>query len=133
MKHLAAIIALSAVLSVGLGLIHPFGNPRVEPSKGLNTLLAHATMPAQAKTTLIKECADCHSNETRWPVYARLAPGSWLIERDIVEARKNMNLSLWDQMSRDDQEQMIEKIVNVIVIATADSDSFFTVYDQDIG
>jgi cytochrome c len=112
LKHLAAIIALSAVLSVGLGLIHPFGNPRVEPSKGLNTLLAHATMPAQAKTTLIKECADCHSNETRWPVYARLAPGSWLIERDIVEARKNMNLSLWDQMSRDDQEQMIEKIVH---------------------
>ena len=112
MKHLVAIIALSAVLSVGLGFLHPFGNPRVEPSKGLNTLLVHATIPAQAKTTLIKECADCHSNETRWPIYARLAPGSWLIERDIVEARENMNLSLWDQMSQDDQEQMIEKIIH---------------------
>lgn len=112
MKHLVAIIALSAVLSVGLGFVHPFGNPRVEPSKGLNTLPVHATIPAQAKATLIKECADCHSNETRWPIYARLAPGSWLIERDIVEARKNMNLSLWDQMSQDDREQMIGKIIH---------------------
>jgi len=104
-------IALSVVLLVGLGFVHPFGNPRVEPAKGLDTLLMHATIPSQAKDVLVAKCADCHSNETRWLMYARLAPGSWLIERDIVEARKKMNLSLWDQMSVDDKEQMIGKII----------------------
>ncbi|WP_158944421.1 heme-binding domain-containing protein [Granulicella sp. S190] len=112
MKHQVVIIVLSAVVVVGSGFVHPFGNPRVAPPKGLDTLLVQADMPANAKKILMTKCADCHSNETRWPVYARVAPGSWLIERDIVEARKKMNLSLWDQKSPDDQEVMIGEIIH---------------------
>ena len=96
---------------VGLGYVHPFGNPRVEPAKGLGTLLQGANMPAEAKAVLVTKCADCHSSETRWPVYARIAPGSWLIERDIVEARKKMDLSRWEQMPADKQEVLTAKIV----------------------
>ncbi len=114
MKSSAVIIvlAVSVVAIAGLGFVHPFGDPRVEPAKGLDTLLVHANMPADAKKILITKCADCHSNETRWPIYVRLAPGSWLIERDIVEARKRMNLSLWDQMPADTQEQVIGQIIH---------------------
>lgn len=112
MKHPVVLSALSVGLFLGLGLFHPFGKPRVESAKGLDTLLIHATMPAQAKDVLIAKCANCHSNETRWPVYARVAPGAWLIERDVVEARAKMNLSLWDQMSAEDQEQTIRKIIH---------------------
>jgi cytochrome c len=97
---------------VGLAFVHPFGNPRVEPEKGLDTLLERANMPADAKKVLITKCADCHSNETRWPLYARLTPGSWLIERDIVEARKKMNLSNWEGTSPDAQDVMIGKIIH---------------------
>ena len=73
---------------VGLALIHPLAIRASNLQKGLDTLLQGANMPADAKAVLITKCADCHSNETRWPVYARIAPGSWLIERDIVEATK---------------------------------------------
>jgi cytochrome c len=97
---------------VGLAFVHPFGNPRVEPERGLDTLLKGANMPADAKKVLITKCADCHSNEIRWPVYARVAPGSWLMERDIDEARKKMNLSNWDEMSPDARDQMIGKIIH---------------------
>ena len=68
-------------------------------------------MPANAKTVLIAKCADCHSNETRWPVYARIAPGSWLIERDIVKAREEMDLSRWGQIPAEKQEVLKAKIV----------------------
>jgi cytochrome c len=113
LKRPAAILGLAAALVViGGGSIHPFGNSRIEPRKGFDTLLAHANMPADAKNILINKCADCHSNETRWPVYARLAPGSWLIERDIVEARKKMNLSFWDQKDADAQKQLIGEIIH---------------------
>ena len=67
-------------------------------------------MPAEAKAVLVAKCADCHSSETRWPVYARIAPGSWLIESDIVEARKKMDLSRWDQMPANQQEILMAKI-----------------------
>jgi cytochrome c len=59
----------------------------------------------------VAKCADCHSNETRWPAYARIAPGSWLIERDIVEARKHMDFSHWEQLPKDRQDVLMAKIV----------------------
>jgi cytochrome c len=105
-------IVLSAIAMVGLAFVHPFGNPRVEPAKGLDTLLRGAKLPAEAKRVLVNKCADCHSSETRWPVYARVAPGSWLIERDIIEARNKMDLSRWEEMPADAQDVMIAKIIH---------------------
>jgi cytochrome c len=105
------IAALAVAAIVGLGYVHPFGNPRVEPAKGLDTLLRGTNMPANARAVLIAKCADCHSNETRWPVYSRIAPGAWLIERDIVRAREEMNLSHWDQIPTEKQEVLKAKIV----------------------
>ena len=105
-------VAVVVVASVaGLGFVHPFGNPRAEPAEGLSTLMKGAKMPADAKAVLVTKCADCHSSETRWPMYARVAPGSWLIERDIVEARKKMDLSRWEEMPAETQELWAAKIV----------------------
>jgi cytochrome c len=105
------VAALTVAGVVGLGFVHPFGNPRVEPAEGLGTLLQGANMPANAKAVLVTKCADCHSSETLWPVYARIAPGSWLIERDIVEARKKMDLSRWEKLSTDSQDVLVAKII----------------------
>jgi cytochrome c len=106
------VVAFLTVVSViRLGCLHPFGDPRVEPAKGLGTLLQGARMPADAKAILVTKCADCHSSETRWPVYARIAPGSWLIERDIVEARKKMDLSQWEKLSTDSQDMLVAKVI----------------------
>src|SRR5271154_1368759 len=105
------VVAVATVATVvGLGYVHPFGNPRAESAKGLGTLLQGAKMPADAKAVLATKCADCHSSETQWPVYARVAPGSWLIERDIVEARKHMDLSRWELLSMEQQQVMLAKI-----------------------
>jgi cytochrome c len=104
-----AVVTVAAV--TGLGFVHPFGNPRAEPAEGFGTLLAGAKMPVEAKAVLVTKCADCHSSQTRWPVYARVAPGSWLIERDIVEARKKMDLSRWEEMTAETQEVWAAKIV----------------------
>ena len=107
----AWVLAVLAVASVtGLGYVHPFGNPRVEAARGLGTLLQGAKLPPDAKAVLVNKCADCHSSETRWPVYAHIAPGSWLIERDIVEARKHMDLSRWELLSMERQQVLLAKI-----------------------
>jgi cytochrome c len=108
-------VAVLVVASVtGLGYLHPFGNPRAEPAKGLGTLLQGSTMPAAAKNVLVTKCADCHSSETRWPIYSRIAPGSWLIERDIVEARKKMDLSRWQEIPPEQQQVLQAKIVQEV-------------------
>ena len=43
-----------------------------------------------------RACFDCHSNETRWPWYADVAPFSWVVERDVETARDSINFSTWD-------------------------------------
>jgi mono/diheme cytochrome c family protein len=42
-------------------------------------------------------CFDCHSNETQWPMYASIAPVSWLIQRDVNEGRTVLNFSEWQR------------------------------------
>jgi cytochrome c len=103
--------ALTTAGLVGLGYVHPFGNPRVEPPRGLGKLLQDANMPSGAKAVLMAKCADCHSNETKWPIYARIAPGSWLIERDIMDARKHVNLSQWQNTPPETQQVWAAKII----------------------
>ncbi len=45
--------------------------------------------------TLRRACYDCHSNETRWPIWAYVAPFSWMVVRDVDAARRILNFSEW--------------------------------------
>ncbi len=48
-------------------------------------------------------CFDCHSNQTAWPWYARIAPSSWIIWYDVSEGREKMDFSDWDRFVRADE------------------------------
>jgi len=52
-------------------------------------------LPAPVKAILDRSCRDCHTNETRWPGYAYVAPASWLLVGDVNEARENLNFKRW--------------------------------------
>lgn len=112
MKRSGRGVAVVFAVLIGLSFLHPFGNPRSVPETGLDTLLQGADIPADAKSTLISKCADCHSDDTRWPVYSRIVPGSWLIERDIAKGRAEMNLSRWNEMPADEHDVLIAKIIH---------------------
>jgi hypothetical protein len=42
-----------------------------------------------------RACFDCHSNETKWPWYANVAPLSWVMQRDVEAGRSVINFSEW--------------------------------------
>lgn len=52
--------------------------------------------PVEVQALMRRSCNDCHSNETVWPWYARVAPASFLVTRDVKDGRKKLNLSIWD-------------------------------------
>ena len=57
---------------------------------------------------ILKEsCFDCHSNETEWPLYARIAPGSWLMARDVRKGRSRLNMSEWGET--DEEERTLDR------------------------
>ena len=45
-----------------------------------------------------RACADCHSHETRWPWYSRVAPVSWLVAKHVRDGRLDMNISVEDEV-----------------------------------
>ncbi|GAB4206050.1 MAG: heme-binding domain-containing protein [Roseiflexaceae bacterium] len=54
----------------------------------------------QTEALARRACFDCHSNETVWPLYSRIAPASWLITRHIVEGREALNFSEWQTLAQ---------------------------------
>ncbi|NLX10557.1 MAG: heme-binding domain-containing protein [Chloroflexi bacterium] len=51
----------------------------------------------ETRARTVQACYDCHSNETQWPWYSRIAPVSWLLAYDVVEGREDLNFSEWDR------------------------------------
>ncbi len=106
---------IALLASLLLARVHPFGDAGLYAANSAQTpILNHSHAPSEIRAILVEKCADCHSNRTRVPFYGSFAPVSWLMERDIVEARKAMNLSLWDTYSDDRQQTLAAKIAEEI-------------------
>lgn len=86
---LAALLALGvATLAVQLVTVG-----RVNPTSPLSN--GGIAAPAQIEALLTHACYDCHSNQTKWPWYSRVAPVSWFVARDVALGRKELNFSEW--------------------------------------
>jgi hypothetical protein len=56
-------------------------------------------------------CFDCHSNQTTWPIYTRIAPVSWLVTWDVVRGRQELNFDDWDALlSRGNPARLANRI-----------------------
>jgi hypothetical protein len=83
-----------AALIVAFALLQLTNPARTNPPV-VSDLMATDAPPPHVAAMLHAACYDCHSNETRWPWYSRVAPMSWLIANDVKEGRENFNLSDW--------------------------------------
>jgi cytochrome c len=111
LSAVAGLIAAGA--SLALARVHPFGDAGLYTARAAETpIMEHTTVPPEVRAILAVKCADCHSMQARAPFYGHFAPVSWLMERDIVEARKAMNLSPWEAYSPDRQQIFVAKIVH---------------------
>ena len=97
--------------SIALSLVHPWGNPRlgVQPNA---PLLEGSVVPEDVRHVLATKCADCHSESTYFPAYTRLAPASWLIERDVHEGRSYLNMSQWQHYNLESQVDLLTRIAS---------------------
>lgn len=79
-----------AVLLLLIQLI-PFGHDHTNPP-----VISEPNWSSPEARTLVKQhCFQCHSNETEWPWYTNIAPGSWLISYDVIAGRGKFNFSDW--------------------------------------
>jgi mono/diheme cytochrome c family protein len=63
----------------------------------------------ETKATFERVCANCHSHQTTWPWYSRVAPVSWLVQHDVDEGRANFNVSA--VISHDEGKEAAEEVI----------------------
>ena len=97
---------LAAMAGAGLFLLMQFvpverSNPPVQ---------ADLQAPAAVREVLVRACYDCHSHETQWPWYSRIAPMSWWIAGHVADGRKDLNFSRWPTFDFAGQELILAEI-----------------------
>ena len=96
--------------SLLLARAHPFGDAGLNAQSHGTHIMDLTDISPNVRETLMTKCADCHSTQTRVPLYGRFAPFSWLMEHDVVKAREAMNLSEWNNYSPEEREAFKVKI-----------------------
>ena len=66
--------------------------------------------PSEIKSILKRACYDCHSNETVWPWYSKIAPVSFVVASDVNDGREHLNFSEWGNLSRKKEIKSREEI-----------------------
>lgn len=85
-----------------------------KPVKKNEDFVVLMNTPEKVTEILKKSCYDCHSNETRYPAYAYVAPFSWSVKNHINEGREHLNFSEWATFNRDLKKNMLGNTAEVL-------------------
>ncbi len=100
-KILISIIVLFVVIQ-----FIPYGKEHNNP----NIVAEPQWDNVKTKKLFFKACGDCHSNETKWPWYSKVAPVSWFVYNHVVEGREHFNVSNWGYQKKNKGEDAAEEL-----------------------
>lgn len=86
-----------------------------QPEKNQNTdseniIFKHEQIPENVQQIVKNACFDCHTNNTKYLWYHKIAPVSWMINKHIIEGKKELNFSEWGKMDNYDKIGALEDI-----------------------
>ena len=104
-RRLKLLIAGALALFILAAFVHPFGEVKHVSSRA--PLLAGAEVDSHTRALFERSCQNCHSDRTAWPWYSYLPPASWMLERDVHQARLHMNLSHWSAYTPEERQAIL--------------------------
>ena len=109
-RHLGTVLLAALILLTGASVLTPPAQ-----STGANLpILAGARIAPSVRSILQRACLDCHSEQTRYPWYAYVAPVSWWIAGDVSRGRLHLNLSHWSEYPLIRRERSLSEIANQV-------------------
>lgn len=103
------VIYRAAGVLIGIFVLMQFGRFVVPDFRLDNPPVTHTITwnSPESERLWNQACADCHSNETRYPWYTYIAPVGWLVAYDVHAGRDALNIS---DSARIELDEMIEVI-----------------------
>jgi hypothetical protein len=108
MKKAWIIIGCFFALLIIIQFFRPEKNDTVKNPQ--NDIVFSMQVPALVKQKIVNACYDCHSEKTKYPVYNRVAPVSWIMARHIREGKAKLNFSDWANYDKKHQIKLLGDI-----------------------
>ena len=71
-------------------------------------------VPDSVQVIFAATCYDCHSNNTKYPWYSYIQPARFMMEKHIINGKKDLNFSEFGNYSKRRQESKFESIIKQV-------------------
>ena len=72
------------------------------------------SVPDNVLGILKTQCFDCHTNNTKYPWYAEVAPFSFWLNDHIIDGKKHFNMSEWNSYSTKKKDHKLEELIEEV-------------------
>tara|TARA_B110000238_G_C15887115_1_gene336069 strand:+ start:117 stop:593 length:477 start_codon:yes stop_codon:yes gene_type:complete len=117
-------------------LVVLFAMQFIRPNKnngGLEGITAFKNDTKPSDNVLIilkKNCFDCHSDSTKYPWYAEIAPISYWLADHVKEGKGDFNMSAWQTYSIKKKDHKLEELVEELEEGEMPLDSYTWIHGK---
>ena len=118
-------------LAAGLVLIQFFQPEKnMRPVDPAEDLLMVAEVPEHLAELIKSSCYDCHSNQTVYPWYSKIAPVSWYLQKHIIKGKEDLNASEYGSLDKADKIELLVDLCEVVEAGTMPLISFTLIHKE---
>ncbi|WP_111709504.1 heme-binding domain-containing protein [Lutibacter citreus] len=99
------------VVFILIQLIRPNKN---DSGNNINHISTVINVPENVQSILKKSCNDCHSNNTVYPWYSKIAPVSWYLASHVNDGKEHLNFSEWTAYNINQKKHIIKDLDEVL-------------------
>jgi hypothetical protein len=121
-KLFKIILILALVVLVVMQFIRPDKNEN--GYEGVKYFENETKLSPSVAGILKENCYDCHSNHTRYPWYAEIAPVNYWLADHVKDGKKHFNVSAWNEYSIKKKEHKLEELLEMIEEGEMPLDSY---------
>lgn len=120
MRRLILVVTAMVIIAIQFIPVDRTGRPPASPLQA----------PADVAAVLQRSCYDCHSAQTIWPWYSRIAPVSWYIAHHVEEARGHLDFSSWGLLSPAEVARAQAEIIEEIEVGEMPLSIYLIMHDE---
>ena len=130
MKWVKRFLILALLVLVVLQLVRPDKNDGGYDS--LKTFVTETTPTDEVTVILKTACYDCHTNQTKYPWYANVAPFSYWIDEHIEHGKGHLNFAEWGNYSDKRKDHKLEEVIEMVEEKTMPLPSYTWIHKDAI-
>jgi hypothetical protein len=128
-RAMSRAVKIAGIIVIGGFIIMQFFRPeRNRPEVETGDLGAVISVPDSISALLKNSCYDCHSNQTDYPWYSKVAPVSWYLHTHIRKGKDALNFSEFGNLDKSKQIKALTDICDMVDSETMPLKSYLMIH-----